>query len=287
MKTIRRLALMIDADNAQASLVPQILAEVSKHGNITIRRVYGDWTTPQLGSWKEATNTYALKPEQQFGYTTGKNSTDSALIIDAMDIIYSAGVDGICIVSSDSDYTRLASRIREKNLFVMGIGRKITPPAFVSACDIFVFTEDLQAENNETSAAAPDVITPTEAPKQKTPKVPVSTVKTATETKQKATPATSTKSTTEAKKKTTPPAKLKQLIQKAFEETAQDDGWAHLGALGASLSHLDPAFDARTYGHKQLSQLLENFPDFIEVKRKGKNGGEVYIRLKGSSKPVK
>ena len=152
MAANRRLALMIDGDNAEAKLLPQVLAEVSRYGIMTIRRVYGDWTTTQLKGWKEILHTYALKPEQQFSYTTGKNSTDSALIIDAMDIIYTAGVDGICIVSSDSDYTRLATRIREKNLFVMGIGRKLTPRSFVNACDIFVYTENLPpvTEDEET-----------------------------------------------------------------------------------------------------------------------------------------
>ncbi|MCA9886503.1 MAG: NYN domain-containing protein, partial [Anaerolineae bacterium] len=143
MDSKRRLALMIDADNAQASLLPQILAEVNKYGVTVIRRVYGDWTTTQLKGWKELLHSHALQPMQQFSFTAGKNATDCSLIIDAMDIIYSADVDGICIVSSDSDYTRLATRIRESNLFVMGIGRKATSPAFVNACDVFAYTEKL------------------------------------------------------------------------------------------------------------------------------------------------
>ena len=146
MADTRRLALLIDGDNAQASLLEQMIAEVNKYGVVTIRRVYGDWTEPQMKSWKEALHVSALQPFQQFRYTTGKNATDSAMIIDAMDILYTAGVDGFCIVSSDSDYTRLATRIREKNLFVMGIGKATTPRAFVNACDVFVYTENLTTE---------------------------------------------------------------------------------------------------------------------------------------------
>lgn len=251
METKRRLALMIDGDNAQAALLPQMLAEVSKYGVMTIRRVYGDWTTPQLKSWKEVLHTYALKPEQQFSYTSGKNATDSALIIDAMDIIYTAGVEGICIVSSDSDYTRLATRIREKNLFVMGIGRNTTSPAFVNACDIFVYTENLQSVTDigtETAVSAPK-----------------NTVASADKVKSKV---------------TIDP--VRHLFQTAFDSAVQDDGWANLATMGSSLRQLDPGFDPRTYGHKALSQLVEDFPDFIEVKkRKDKNGNEtIHIRLK-------
>lgn len=149
--TTRRLALLIDGDNAQAALLPQMLTEVNKYGTATIRRVYGDWTEPQMKGWKEALNVYTLQLVQQFRYTKGKNATDSALIIDAMDILYTAGIDGFCLVSSDSDFTRLATRIREKNLFVMGIGKELTPRPFVDACNVFVYTENLV-----NSVEAPD-----------------------------------------------------------------------------------------------------------------------------------
>lgn len=230
MAANRRLALMIDGDNAEAALLPQVLAEVSRYGIMTIRRVYGDWTTTQLKGWKEILHTYALKPEQQFSYTTGKNSTDSALIIDAMDIIYTAGVDGICIVSSDSDYTRLATRIREKNLFVMGIGRKLTPRSFVNACDIFVYTENLPPVTED------DELTPS-VPKSKT------------------------------KKSSNKQQSLKQMFLTAFDSVVQEDGWASLSALGNSLRQLDPGFDPRTYGHKLLSQLVDATPYFETQKR--------------------
>ena len=256
METNRRLALMIDGDNAQASLLPQMLAEVNKYGTITIRRVYGDWTEPEMKSWKEVLHSNALQPVQQFRYTQGKNATDSALIIDAMDILYTAGVDGFCIASSDSDYTRLATRIREKNLFVMGIGRNLTPRSFVNACDVFVYTENLQStagEEAKTESAAP---TATKKPSNKA-----------------------------GAKAASAPKRLKSLFRTAFDSTVQEDGWAHLGPLGNSLLKIDPGFDPRTYGHKQLSLLVQAYPDFIEVRRP-KTGGstaKIYVRLKEDS----
>lgn len=248
METNRRLMLMIDGDNAQASLLPQMLTEVSKHGVMKIRRVYGDWASPQLKPWKDLLHTYALKPEQQFSYTSGKNATDIALIIDAMDFINTAGVDGICIVSSDSDYTPLATRIREKNLFVMGIGRNNTPRAFVNACDVFVYTENLHSDLESNSDTEPTVATK-----------PEDTPSPANDNSQ-----------------------IIKLFQNAFDAAVQDDGWAHLGTFGSALRQLDSAFDPRTYKHKLLSQLVLANPDFFEIqKRETKNGNaDIYIRLK-------
>jgi len=140
-----RFAVLIDGDNAQASLLPQILAEVSKVGLITVKRIYGDWTTTSMNSWKNALHRHAIQPIQQFRYTVGKNSTDSAMIIDAMDLLHSNNVGGFCIVASDSDYTRLATRIREAGLFVIGVGEKKTPEAFVNACNQFIYCENLVA----------------------------------------------------------------------------------------------------------------------------------------------
>jgi len=249
MDTNRRLMLMIDGDNAQASLLPQMLTEVSKYGVMKIRRVYGDWGSPQLKAWKELLHTYALKPEQQFSYTTGKNATDIALIIDAMDLINSAGVDGICIVSSDSDYTPLATRIREKNLFVMGIGRKQTPRAFVNACDVFVYTENLQSvadsELDNSVRVSSAVLANTDVGEEET-------------------------------------VNIEDLFRTAYDSVVQDDGWAHLGTFGDSLKKLDPGFDSRTYGHKLLSQLVYANPDFFETEKRENKGGntDIYVRLK-------
>jgi uncharacterized LabA/DUF88 family protein len=142
----KRIAMLIDGENAQSSLIDKMVAETGKYGLVTVRRIYGDWTTPQMKSWKDVLNDHAIQPIQQFRYTIGKNSSDSSLIIDAMDILYEGTVHGFCLASSDSDYTRLATRIREKGLFVMGIGRKNTPPAFVKACQVFVYTENLMPE---------------------------------------------------------------------------------------------------------------------------------------------
>lgn len=248
METNRRLMLMIDGDNAQAALLPQMLAEVSKYGVMKIRRVYGDWSSPQLKSWKDLLHTYALKPEQQFSYTSGKNATDIALIIDAMDFINSAGVDGICIVSSDSDYTPLATRIREKNLFVMGIGRRTTPQAFVNACDVFVYTDILSSNVEDAGSGSPLPVT----------KVEDEPVSANDETR------------------------IEGLFQSAFDAAVQDDGWAHLGTFGSSLRQLDPGFDPRTYGHKLLSQLVQANHDFFETQKRktGSGNADIYIRLK-------
>jgi len=145
---IEKLAVLIDADNAQASIVDGLLSEIAKYGTANVKRIYGDWTLSGLKGWKEVLLQYSIQPIQQFGYTSGKNATDSALIIDAMDLLYSGKFDGFCIVSSDSDFTKLASRIREAGLFVYGFGEKKTPKAFVSACDKFIFTEVLRSKDD-------------------------------------------------------------------------------------------------------------------------------------------
>lgn len=142
----QKLAVLIDADNAQASVIQELLAEVSRYGTATIKRAYGDWTTTNLKGWKEVLHKMAIQPIQQFSYTTGKNSTDASLIIDAMDVLHTSKVDGFCLVSSDSDFTRLATRIREAGLVVYGFGERKTPEPFVAACDKFVYTEILRPE---------------------------------------------------------------------------------------------------------------------------------------------
>jgi len=239
----RRVAILIDGDNAQPSLIEKILAEASKYGSVTIRRNYGDWTTSNMNGWKDTLQTYAVQPIQQFRYTVGKNATDSAMIIDAMDILYSGSVDGFCLVSSDSDYTRLATRIREKGFFVMGIGQKKTPRAFVNACDVFVYTENLM---------------PKQVTKHSSPK----------------------KSAKSEKEHQTPdPAPL---LKQAFDIAVQEDGWAFLGTFGHHLRQLDPSFDARTYGHSQLSTLVRAYSKLFEIKEvKSPEGNSViYVRWK-------
>jgi len=151
VNTNQKLAVLIDADNAQASVIQELLAEVSRYGTATIKRAYGDWTTQNLRSWKDVLHTMAIQPIQQFSYTSGKNATDSALIIDAMDVLHTGRVDGFCLVSSDSDFTRLATRIREAGLVVYGFGERKTPEPFVAACDKFIYTEILRNEPDEAS----------------------------------------------------------------------------------------------------------------------------------------
>jgi len=148
-----RLAVLIDADNAQASVIQELLAEVSRYGTATIKRAYGDWTTQNLRGWKDLLHKLAIQPIQQFAYTTGKNSTDASLIIDAMDVLHAGSVDGFCLVSSDSDFTRLATRIREAGLVVYGFGERKTPEPFVAACDKFIYTEILRAKPEEQKEA--------------------------------------------------------------------------------------------------------------------------------------
>jgi uncharacterized protein (TIGR00288 family) len=245
----RRMAILIDGDNAQSSLISNMLAETSKYGNVIVRRIYGDWTTANMNGWKDVLQTHAIQPIQQFRYTIGKNATDSAMIIDAMDILYEDRVDGFCLVSSDSDYTRLATRIREKGIYVMGIGKKMTPRAFVNACDLFVFTENLAKENQPSRLLEH---------KKKGDKVE------------------------KPKEAEAPPEEPLPLLKQAFDLAVQDDGWAFLGVMGTHLRQLDPSFDPRTYGYKQLSLLIRAYVDIFELKtgKKGDGTFNVYVRLK-------
>lgn len=238
-----KIAMLIDGDNAQATLLSQMLVETGRHGQVTVRRIYGDWTTPSMNSWKDVLNFHAFQPIQQFRYTVGKNATDSAMIIDAMDILHSGVVDGFCLVSSDSDYTRLATRIRESGTFVMGIGRKNTPKPFVNACDLFVYTENLIVA-----------------------KEPVAQKRVNTSAK--------TKKAVDDKEELDP----MPLLEQAFEMAVQDNGWAALSTLGNALYQLDPGFDPRTYGYKQLSKMISNLKNRFEVKIS--DSGGFYIKFK-------
>lgn len=220
-----KIALLVDGDNAQSKMMDLILEEASKYGKVTIRRVYGDWTTQHMNHWKSQLNEMAFNPIQKFSYTTGKNSTDSALIIDAMDILHAGLVDGFCIVSSDSDYTGLAKRIREAGIFVMGIGEQKTPGAFVKSCEIFTYIENLEPK--------------TEIQEKK------ETVK-------------------KHKEKTTLNVNTK-LINKAYDMSINESNEAYISTLGINLRKLDPSFDVRTYGCKTLTQFFSKLPGFLVV----------------------
>ncbi|MFN3754885.1 NYN domain-containing protein [Flavobacterium sp.] len=240
------IAVLIDGDNAQPKLIKEILEEVSKYGKATIRRIYGDWTQSQMNGWKEIINQYSISPVQKFAYTTGKNSTDSSMIIDAMDILHSKNIDGFCIVSSDSDYTGLAKRIREEGLFVMGIGQKKTPSAFVQSCEIFTFSENL----------VPQI--------EKQPKA-----KTKTNTKET------------SPKETVPVNKVNlSIIDKAFEISTNEEDEAYISHVGTNLRKIDPSFDSRTYGYRNLTKLFESISKYQVVKNEVNGLNHPLVRLK-------
>ncbi len=206
------LAVLIDGDNIPSAYIKEMMEEIAKYGNPTIKRIYGDWTKPHLSKWKNLLLENAITPIQQYGYTTGKNATDSAMIIDAMDILYSEKVNGFCLVSSDSDFTRLATRLREAGMKVFGIGEKKTPPPFIAACEKFIYLEILkkQPEQSETESAE-------KAPSDK------SSVDKIT-------------------------AKVINLISATISDVADDDGWAFLGDVGSLLQKKQPNFDSRNFG---------------------------------------
>ena len=261
--TEKKIALLIDGDNAQPSLLEKILAETGRYGTITIRRIYGDWTTASMNSWKSMLNNHAIQPIQQFRYTIGKNATDSALIIDAMDILHKGNAEGFCIVSSDSDYTRLATRVREIGFFVMGVGKQTTPKAFVNACNIFIYTENLVPKQQQRAR------------------------------KERPAPRRKAQGGREAEPEPEPEAESGEerprkfdpvpLLRGAFDMAVEEGGWASLSTMGFYLRQLDPGFDPRTYGHKQLSQLIKSYQDLFEMKFQDDKGRtNVFIRIKES-----
>lgn len=240
-----RLAVLIDADNIPYHNVKGMLEEVAKYGNPTFKRIYGDWTKPTVVGWKGVLLEYAITPIQQYSYTSGKNATDSAMIIDAMDILYTGRVDGFCLVSSDSDFTRLATRLREAGMTVYGMGEQKTPGAFRAACDKFIYLEILQEDEKKS-----------DTDKSRSAKV-----------KQK--------SISKADKR------LLTLLSTSINDIADEDGWAYLGELGNLLLKKKPDFDSRNYGFNKLVQLLKSFPNFeIDIRESsGKKAGKlVYVR---------
>ncbi len=268
----RRIAMLIDGDNAQHSLLKQMFEEASRYGEVTIRRAYGDWTEPNLANWRPVMLAHAIQPIQQWRYTTGKNATDSALIIDAMDILYSGTVQGFCVISSDSDYTRLCTRIRESGLFVMGIGREKTPEAFINACNVFVYVENLiQSDEIKEPDEVKTATTVKKTDEVKTPAVVKAPAKTSATAKKPA------KAKSDASQKD-----LLNLLRRAFDIAVQDDdGWVHLGPLGSALQRIEPSFDSRTYGFKSLSLLIKSMPKQVEVKGAKKTGAStIYARMK-------
>ncbi len=247
-----RFAVLIDADNISDKYIQIIMDEVSNDGVITCKRIYGDWTQPNLASWKPILLDYSIIPIQQYSYTTGKNATDSAMIIDAMDLLYSQRVDGFCIVSSDSDFTRLAARLRESGMLVIGMGEKKTPKAFIAACNRFKYldilaTADQKPQKSETKpkkAAKPDP-----APKEKEQEM--------------------TSLTT-----------IKKAILTISRENSDEDGWISVGAIGNLLGKRYPDFDVRNFGFPKLTPFLESL-DLFDIKTsRNRDGSAKMISVK-------
>lgn len=248
-----RLAVLIDADNVPYSYVKEMLEEIARYGTPTMKRIYGDWTQPTVSGWKNCLLENAITPVQQYSYTYGKNSTDSALIIDAMDILYSNKVDGFCIVSSDSDFTRLATRLREAGMKVIGIGEKKTPAPFIAACEKFIYLEILKPHIEEKEEK--------KEPHKKGGK-------------------TEPRPSARQKKAAPLPKDVIRLIANSIDIVADDEGWAFLGEIGNLISKKRPDFDSRNYGYPKLSDLIKSSDmfetDFRDTNNKGVK--HIYIR---------
>ncbi len=240
------LALLIDGDNASPKIISGLLAEIANYGTASVKRVYGDWTRPNLNGWKDCLLEHSLQPVQQFAYTTGKGATDGSMIIDAMDLLYTQRFSGFCLVSSDSDFTRLASRIREQGLLVYGFGERKTPRPFITTCDKFVYFDVLKIiglpAQQASSSPAPTKTSGSEAPIDES---------------------------------------LISMIIAALAASSDENGWATLAEVGSRVSKQIPEFDSRNYGYTRLSELVEATKRF-ELDRSGKASKGVLIRLKGA-----
>ena len=241
-----KLAVLIDGDNIPSAYVKEMMEEIAKYGNPTIKRIYGDWTKPTLSKWKTLLLENAITPIQQYGYTTGKNATDSAMIIDAMDILYSEKVNGFCLVSSDSDFTRLATRLREAGMQVFGIGEKKTPNPFIVACDKFIYIEILKKQSEENEEESSD----------------------------------DKKSKENSVDKVTP--RVIKLISSTISDLEDDDGWAFLGDVGSLLLKKQPNFDSRNFGFQKLTPLIKSIDKFeLEQRESPKSKYKlIYVRNK-------
>ena len=267
------LAVLIDADNVPSGKIKGIMDEITNHGIPTIKRIYGDWTKPAMSSWKASLLEHSITPIQQYAYTTGKNATDSALIIDAMDILHRENVDGFCIVSSDSDFTRLASRLRESGKTVYGFGEKKTPKPFIASCNKFIYIEILGKETVAVETGNAHTETPEPAQAGTAPKTKVK-------------PKTSAKTTTAPTSKQsllTVDAELKDLLKDVIDDASDDTGWAHLGEVGSQLLLRKPDFDSRNYGFAKLSHMIKSYSSLFEVEErpgKTKRLKAIYVKNK-------
>lgn len=246
-----RLAVLIDADNVPYAGVKEMLEEVTKYGVPTFKRIYADWTKPTVSGWKKVLLENAITPVQQYSYTKGKNSSDSAMIIDAMDILYSQKVDGFCIVSSDSDFTRLAIRLREAGMVVIGMGERKTLTPFITACDKFIYLEILRGRDDDASDQTSTTTTVKKKPRE--PKILPNVDK-----------------------------QLMKLLKDSIQTLADDNGWAFLGDLGNYLIKRQADFDPRNYGFQKLLPLIKSFKNIeIDERETGRgNIRHIYVRIK-------
>lgn len=240
------LAVLIDGDNIPSGYVKEMMEEITKYGNPTIKRIYGDWTKPHLSKWKNVLLENAITPIQQYGYTTGKNATDSAMIIDAMDILYSGKVSGFCLVSSDSDFTKLATRLREAGMQVIGIGEKKTPNPFIVACDRFIYIEILKSQGEKSE----------------------------TQTEKEKTKSSVDKITKEDIK----------LIATSISDSSEEDGWAFLGDVGSLIQKKRPNFDSRNYGFQKLTPMIKSIGEFEIEQRENPKSKHKLIFVKNKEK---
>ncbi len=240
------LAVLIDGDNIPSAYVKEMMEEITKYGNPTIKRIYGDWTKPHLSKWKNVLLENAITPIQQYGYTTGKNATDSAMIIDAMDILYSGKVSGFCLVSSDSDFTKLATRLREAGMQVIGIGEKKTPNPFIVACDRFIYIEILKSQTEKAEAG-----TEKDNDKDSVDKITVKDIK---------------------------------LIATSISDSSDEDGWAFLGDVGSLIQKKRPNFDSRNYGFIKLTPLIKSIGEFEIEQRENPKSRHKLIFVKNKEK---
>ncbi|WP_084823286.1 NYN domain-containing protein [Sphingobacterium sp. Ag1] len=247
-----QIAILIDADNVSYRKIEEILNEVKRYGIPTIKRIYGDWTNPYVEKWKDKLLTHAITPIQQYSYTQGKNSTDSALIIDAMDILHSDRVDGFCIVSSDSDFTRLATRLRESGKLVIGIGEKKTPKPFIASCDKFIYVEIFEKnQKKETVTKKKQQNQPKPAPVDNPTSIAVLDEETL------------------------------ELLKDTVDDTADENGWAFLGEIGSLFNKRKPDFDARNYGYDKMSHLFKAYKEDFEIEERNTDKSRIkhyYIR---------
>ena len=236
----KKIVVLIDADNAQESKIGLILSELSSHGHIIVKRAYGDWSSPYLKNWRETLNVLAVQPIQQFAYTTGKNSTDTAMIIDAMDLLYTENFDAFALVSSDSDFTKLASRLKESEIYVFGFGQHKTPISFRNACDDFIFTENLKTDEEVETEKAQMA---KENQKDRT-------------------------------------REAVQILHQAWQKQSDDEGWIGVSVAGQMVKRMHPDFDPRTYGASKMSELVDSLGEYLEIRKTPGKGTATIIEYR-------